>query len=58
MAESDVFDEEKLFETFLQRGKDFGLQETDLDYVDKLDKLRKDRIDLLCVERKRQTENS
>ena len=36
MAESDVFDEEKLFATFLQRGKAFGLQETELmDYVDK-----------------------
>ena len=59
MAESDVFDEEKLFATFLQRGKAFGLQETDLmDYVDKLDKLKKDRIDLLYVERKRQTEDT
>ena len=46
MAESDVFDEEKLFATFLQRGKAFGLQETDLmDYVDKQIRQAQERQD-------------
>ena len=63
MAESDVFDDEKLFATFLQRGKAFGLQETELmDYVDKQIRQAQERqdklINLLYVERKRQTENS
>ena len=36
MADSDVFDEDKLFKTFVQRGRAFGLQEKDLiEYVDK-----------------------
>ena len=52
MAESDVFDEEKLFATFLQRGKAFGLQETDLmDYVDKQIRQAQERQDRLIVRR-------
>ena len=52
MAESDVFDEEKLFATFLQRGKAFGLQETDLmDYVDKHIRQAQERQDRLIVRR-------
>ena len=52
MAESDVFDEEKLFATFLQRGKAFGLQETDLmDYVDKQIRQAQERRDRLIVRR-------
>ena len=52
MAESDVFDEEKLFATFLQRGKAFGLQETDLmDYVDKQIRQALERQDRLIVRR-------
>ena len=36
MADSDVLDEEKLFGTFVQRGRAFGLQEKDLvEYVDR-----------------------
>ena len=36
MAESDAFDEDKLFKTFVQRGRAFGLQEKDLmQYVEK-----------------------
>ena len=52
MAESDVFDEEKLFATFLQRGKAFGLQETELmDYVDKQIRQAQERQDRLIVRR-------
>ena len=52
MAESDVFDEEKLFATFLQRGKAFGIQETDLmDYVDKQIRQAQERQDRLFVRR-------
>ena len=52
MAESDVFDEEKLFATFLQRGKAFGLQETELmDYVDKQLRQAQERQDRLIVRR-------
>ena len=52
MAESDVFDEEKLFATFLQRGKAFGLQETELmDYVDKQTRQAQERQDRLIVRR-------
>ena len=52
MAESDVFDEEKLFATFLQRGKAFGLQETELmDYVDKQIRQAQERQDRLTVRR-------
>ena len=52
MAESDVFDEEKLFATFLQRGKAFELQETDLmDYVDKQIRQAQERQDRLIVRR-------
>ena len=36
MADSDIFDEDKLFKTFVQRGGMFGLQEKDLmEYVEK-----------------------
>ena len=36
MADSDVFNEDKLFKTFVQRGRAFGLQEKDLmECVDK-----------------------
>ena len=36
MADSDVFDEDKLFKTFVQKGRVFGLQEKDLmQYVQK-----------------------
>ena len=56
MAESDVFDEEKLFATFLQRGKAFGLQETDLmDYVDKQIRQAQERQDRLIVRREEET---
>ena len=56
MAESDVFDEEKLFATFLQRGKAFGLQETDLmDYVDKQIRQAQERRDRLIVRREEET---
>ena len=52
MAESDAFDEEKLFATFLQRGKAFGLQETELmDYVDKQIRQAQERQDRLIVRR-------
>ena len=52
MAESDVFDEEKLFATFLQRGKAFGWQETELmDYVDKQIRQAQERQDRLIVRR-------
>ena len=52
MAESDVFDEEKLFATFLQRGKAFGLQDTELmDYVDKQIRQAQERQDRLIVRR-------
>ena len=52
MAESDVFDEEKLFGTFLQRGKAFGLQEKDLmEYVDKQIRQAHERQDRLIVRR-------
>ena len=52
MAESDVFDEEKLFATFLQRGKAFGLQETELmNYVDKQIRQAQERQDRLIVRR-------
>ena len=52
MAESDVFDEEKLFATFLQRGKAFGLQETGLmDYVDKQIRQAQERQGRLIVRR-------
>ena len=50
MADSDVLDEQKLFETFLQRGKAFGLQETELmDYVDKQIRQAQERHDRLIV---------
>ena len=56
MAESDVFDEEKLFATFLQRGKAFGLQETELmDYVDKQIRQAQERQDRLIVRREEET---
>ena len=46
MADSDVLDEEKLFGTFLQRGKAFELQETELlDYVDKQIRQAQERQD-------------
>ena len=52
MAESDGFDEEKLFATFLQKGKAFGLQETELmDYVDKQIRQAQERQDRLIVRR-------
>ena len=52
MADSDVLDEEKLFGTFLQRGKAFGLQETELmDYVDKQIRQAQERHDRLIVRR-------
>ena len=52
MADSDVLDEEKLFGTFLQRGKAFGLQETELmDYVDKQTRQAQERQDRLIVRR-------
>ena len=52
MADSDVLDEEKLFGTFLQRGKAFGLQETELmDYVDKQIRRAQERHDRLIVRR-------
>ena len=52
MADSDVLDEEKLFGTFFQRGKAFGLQETELmDYVDKQIRQAQERHDRLIVRR-------
>ena len=52
MADSDVLDEEKLFGTFLQRGKAFGLQEAEfMDYVDKQIRQPQERHDRLFVRR-------
>ena len=52
MADSDVLDEEKLFGIFLQRGKAFGLQETELmDYVDKQIRQAQERQDRHIVRR-------
>ena len=52
MADSDVLDEEKLFGTFPQRGKAFGLQETELmDYVNKQTRQAQERHDRLIVRR-------
>ena len=52
MADSDVLDEEKLSRTFLQRGKAFEFQETELmDYVAKQNRRAQERHDRLIVRR-------